>query len=119
MTKPIHFSVRSAPGACRGFTLLELLVVLVVMGLLTAVVTPQVMNMFSGAKSDTAALQVETITTALNYYRIDTGSYPDSNRSLSGVLCPPAPTRNNPSHIHQGGAGSDQGDSDQQQVAAA
>jgi len=41
------------------------------------------------------------------------------NRSLSGVLCPPAPTRNNPSHVHQGGAGSDQGDSDQQQVAAA
>ena len=41
------------------------------------------------------------------------------NRSLSGVLCPPAPTRNNPSHMHQGGAGSDQGDSDQQQVAAA
>ena len=43
----------------------------------------------------------------------------ERNRSLSGVLCPPAPTRNNPSHIHQGGAGSDQGDSDQQQVAAA
>ena len=41
------------------------------------------------------------------------------NRSLSGVLFQPAPTRNNPSHIHQGGAGSDQGDSDQQQVAAA
>ena len=41
------------------------------------------------------------------------------NRSLIGVLFPPAPTRNNPSHIHQGGAGSDQGDSDQQQVAAA
>jgi hypothetical protein len=41
------------------------------------------------------------------------------NRSLSGVLCPPAPTRNNPSHIRQGGAGSDQGESDQQQVAAA
>ena len=40
-------------------------------------------------------------------------------RPVSGVLCPPAPTRNNPSHIHQGGAGSDQGDSDQQQVAAA
>ena len=43
----------------------------------------------------------------------------NGNRSLSGVLCPPAPTRNNPSHIHEGGAGSDQGDSDQQQVAAA
>ena len=41
------------------------------------------------------------------------------NRSLSGVLFPPPSARNNPSHIHQGGAGSDQGDSDQQQVAAA
>ena len=41
------------------------------------------------------------------------------NRSLIGVLFPPAPTRNNPSHVHQGGAGSAQGDSDQQQVAAA
>ena len=41
------------------------------------------------------------------------------NRSLSGVLFQPAPARNNPSHIHQGGAGSDQSDSDQQQVAAA
>ena len=47
------------------------------------------------------------------------GAQAERNRSLSGVLCPPAPTRNNPSHIHQGGAGSDQGDSDQQQVAAA
>jgi len=43
----------------------------------------------------------------------------ERNRSLSGVLFQPAPARNNPSHIHQGGAGSDQSDSDQQQVAAA
>ena len=35
------------------------------------------------------------------------------NRSLSGVLFPPAPTRNNPSHFHGGGIGSDQGNSDQ------
>jgi len=41
------------------------------------------------------------------------------NRSLSGVLLQPPSARNNPSHIHQGGADSDQGDSDQQQVAAA
>ncbi len=41
------------------------------------------------------------------------------NRSLSGVLFPPAPTRNNPSHVHQRGCGSDQGDSEQHQVAAA
>ncbi|MCK2128254.1 hypothetical protein MX652_16425, partial [Thauera aromatica] len=40
--------------------------------------------------------------------------YAQSNRSLSGVLLQPPSARNNPSHIHQGGAGSDQGDSDQQ-----
>lgn len=74
----------------RGFTLLELLVVLVIMGLLTAVVTPQVMNMFSGAKSDTAALQVETLTTALNYYRLDTGSYPSSEQGLEALWKAPA-----------------------------
>jgi general secretion pathway protein G len=73
-----------------GFTLLELLVVLVIMGLLTTVVAPQVMNMFSGAKSDTAALQVETITTALNYYRIDTGAYPDMEHGLEALWKAPA-----------------------------
>lgn len=68
-----------------GFTLLELLIVLVVMGLLMAVVTPQVMNMFSGAKTDTAALQVETLTTALNYYQLDTGAYPEAAQGLEAL----------------------------------
>lgn len=74
-----------SPSRRGGFTLLELLIVLAIMGLLMAVVTPQVMNMFSGAKSDTAALQVETITTALNYYQLDTGSYPDMKQGLEGL----------------------------------
>ncbi|MBP1152667.1 MULTISPECIES: type II secretion system major pseudopilin GspG [unclassified Methylocaldum] len=65
-----------------GFTLLELMVVLVIMGLLSAVVAPQIMNMFSGAKTDAAALQVDTLTTALHYYQIDTGSYPTPEQGL-------------------------------------
>lgn len=73
-----------------GFTLLELLIVLAIMGLLMGVVTPQVMNMFSGAKSDTAALQVETITTALNYYRLDTGTFPDMKQGLDSLWKAPA-----------------------------
>ncbi len=87
-----HFqpSVRRRKDRNRGFTLLELLVVLVIMGLLTAVVTPQVMNMFSGAKSDTAALQVETLTTALNYYQIDVGTYPDTKQGLRALWEVPA-----------------------------
>ena len=77
-----------------GFTLLELLVVLAVMGLLMAVVTPQVMNKFSGAKTDTAALQIEVIVTALNYFRVDTGDYPDTQHGLNALWeAPPGTTR--------------------------
>ena len=54
----------------------------------------------------------------IRMYFFDTDRHHERNRSLSGVLSPPAPTRNNPSHFHEGGVGSDQGDSDQQQVAA-
>ena len=85
MTGHFRRSARRHTGTSRGFTLLELLVVLVIMGLLTAVVTPQVMNMFSGAKSDTAALQVETLTTALNYYRVDMGTYPEMEHGLRAL----------------------------------
>lgn len=77
-------------SSASGFTLLELLVVLVITGLLMAVVTPQVMGMFSSAKSDTAALQVETITTAMNYYRVDNGAYPDMEHGLQALWSAPS-----------------------------
>jgi len=66
----------------RGFTLLELLIVLVTLTLLSAVVAPQIMNMFSGAKTDTAALQIDTLSTAVHYYQIDTGLYPTQEQGL-------------------------------------
>lgn len=67
----------------RGFTLLELLVVLVVLGMLFAIMTPQVMNMLSGAKSDTVGLQIETLGTALHYYKLDAGTYPSTEQGLA------------------------------------
>lgn len=85
-------AIRAARG--RGFTLLELLVVLVVMGLLAAIVTPQVMTMMSGAKSNAADLQVETLTTALNYYQIDVGNYPTQEQGLIALLKRPSDVQN-------------------------
>ncbi|MES2161410.1 MAG: type II secretion system major pseudopilin GspG [Pseudomonadota bacterium] len=80
--------------AAAGFTLLELLVVLVVMGMLAAILTPQVMNMMSGAKSDAAGLQIETLTTALNYYQIDVGAYPSQEQGLKALLQRPPEVQN-------------------------
>lgn len=77
-----------------GFTLLELLVVIVIMGMLAAVVAPQIMNMFSGAKSDTAALQVETLMTSLNYYKIDVGGYPTMEQGVDALWNAPSDVRN-------------------------
>ncbi len=68
-----------------GFTLLELLVVLVVMGMLAAIITPQVMTMLSGAKVNAVSLQIETLSTALNYYQLDVGSHPTQNQGLDAL----------------------------------
>lgn len=68
-----------------GFTLLELLVVLVVMGMLATIVTPQVMGMLSGAKANAVNLQIETLGTALHYYQLDTGSYPTQSQGLEAL----------------------------------
>lgn len=89
-------SVRRVRGhaAARGFTLLELLVVLAVLGLIAAIVSPQVMTMLSGAKSNSAKLQVETIGTALNYYQLDVGAYPTTEQGLNALIDAPKDARN-------------------------
>lgn len=69
-----------------GYTLMELLVVIAILGLLMVVVTPQVMKQFSKAKSDTAALQIETISSALEVYAIDLGDYPTSEEGLVALV---------------------------------
>lgn len=77
-----------------AFTLLELLIVIVIMGALAAVVTPQIMTLFSGAKSDTANLQIETLVTAVNYFQIDTGQYPSTEQGLHALVAAPSGTNN-------------------------
>jgi len=80
------------PSTNRGFTLLELLVVLVILGLLAGLVGPQVMNQLEGAKSKTAILQMEELSAALDLYRLDVGRYPDTDQGLGALIEQPSGT---------------------------
>lgn len=73
-----------------GFTLLELLVVLAIMGLLAAVVGPQVVRYLGSSKSQTAAVQSRNVATALNLFRLDAGRYPNASEGLIALLRAPA-----------------------------
>jgi general secretion pathway protein G len=84
-------SLYSPRSATAGFTLLELLVVLVILGLLAAVATPQVMKYLSRARTQSAALQIHNLASALDLYRLDVGRYPTQEEGLNSlVVAPPA-----------------------------
>ena len=73
-----------------GFTLLELLVVLVIIGLISGLVGPQVMKLLGKAKSDVAKVQMDNITSSLNLFNLDVGRYPTNNEGLSILKKKPA-----------------------------
>ncbi len=65
-----------------GFTLLELLVVLAILGLIATFAAPQVLKWLSGAKSDSARIQIEALGTGIDLYRLEVGSYPPDLEAL-------------------------------------
>lgn len=69
----------------RGFTLIEILVVIVVIAILAALVAPNVFQHVGAAKSATAKSQMEMISTTLDAYRLDNGSYPSSEQGLNAL----------------------------------
>lgn len=68
-----------------GFTLLELVVVIIVLGLLATIVAPQIIDRLSDAKSTTARTQIELLSVALDAYRLDNGAYPTTDQGLSAL----------------------------------
>ena len=73
-----------------GFTLLELLVVLVIIGLISGLVGPQVMSLLGKAKSDVAKVQMDNIAGSLNLFNLDIGRYPTNNEGLSALIKKPS-----------------------------
>ena len=76
----------------HGFTLVELLVVLAILGLLVAVAVPQLMNSLERAKADTAKVQVEKLGSILDLYRLEVGHYPTEQDGLRALVEPPGAT---------------------------
>lgn len=74
----------------NGFSLIELLVVLTIIGLLGAVVGPQVMKHLGGARSETAKLQIEDFGAALDLFYLDNGRYPNGQEGLDALVTSPA-----------------------------
>ncbi|WP_040481972.1 type II secretion system major pseudopilin GspG [Luminiphilus syltensis] len=73
----------------RGFTLMELLVVLAILGLLVSLVGPQVLNQLGGAKTKTAKIQIKDLEQALEMYKLDVGRYPSTENGLSSLVSKP------------------------------
>lgn len=69
-----------------GFTLIEMLVVLVIIGLIMGLVGPRVLNYLTDARIKAARLQIEALSNALDLYYLDTGRYPASNEGLSALV---------------------------------
>ena len=77
-----------------GYTLVELLVVLAILGLLATIATTQVLRYFASAKFSTAHAQVESFSSVLDLYKIDVGRYPTSQEGLAALKLKP-PTADN------------------------
>ena len=76
----------------RGFTLIEIMVVVVIIGVLGAIVVPQFMSRPDQAKVTAARTDVQAISTALEMYRLDTFSYPSTQQGLEALVKRPTGT---------------------------
>ena len=77
-------------GPCRGFTLLELLVVMVILGLLAGYVGPKLFAQIGKSEAKVARAQIEALGKALDQYRLDVGRYPSTAQGLAALGQPPA-----------------------------
>jgi general secretion pathway protein G len=69
-----------------GFTLVEMLVVITIIGLIMALVGPRVLNYLSESKVKTARIQIESFSQALDLFYLDNGRYPTSSEGLSALV---------------------------------
>lgn len=77
-------------AAQAGFTLIEMLVVITIIGLIMALVAPRVLNYLSESKVKAAKIQIASLESALDLYYLDAGQYPTSSQGLEALVQRPS-----------------------------
>jgi general secretion pathway protein G len=91
MTRSDRRTARARADA--GFTLVELLVVMVILGLLASIAAPQVLGYLDRSRSDAAQLQIRRLDSILELYRLDIGRYPTTEEGLAALRADPGDPR--------------------------
>ena len=86
----MHSIRQQKAKAARGFTFLELLVVMVIIGLLAAYVGPKYFSQVGKSEVKMAQAQIDALEKALHQYRLDVGSYPATEQGLAALVNRPS-----------------------------
>ena len=89
-------------NSIHGFTLIELMVVIVILGILAGLIVPRIMGRPEEAKQLKAKLTIESLETSLRLYKLDNGSYPTTEQGLQALIERPD-TGNVPKSYRDGG----------------